>query len=230
MGNVSIIFSNFALIRPIRSSAIVIEHLAYEHYYRRLFETYYGSLVNFACRYAHDPEEAEDIVQNIFVAMWNGRVHFENELKMRNYLYRATIHGVYNVERHRRVCESGMAVLSQRQAQDDNLLQDAIQEHELWCRVVEAVDELPERCREICRMTLAGKGPRRLPKSSDFRSKRSRNRKRSQSRNSRIGSGYGSCCCFPDTQARIAKMKPDQGTARTQKIPARRQGTRQTTV
>ena len=162
MGNVSIIFSNFALIRPIRSSAIVIEHLAYEHYYRRLFETYYGSLVNFACRYAHDPEEAEDIVQNIFVAMWNGRVHFENELKMRNYLYRATIHGVYNVERHRRVCESGMAVLSQRQAQDDNLLQDAIQEHELWCRVVEAVDELPERCREICRMTLAGKKPSQI--------------------------------------------------------------------
>ncbi len=162
MGNVFIIFFNFALTRHIRSSAIVIEHLAYEHYYRRLFETYYGSLVNFACRYAHDPEEAEDIVQNIFVAMWNGRVHFENELKMRNYLYRATIHGVYNVERHRRVCESGMAVLSQHQAQDDNLLQDAIQEHELWCRVVEAVDELPERCREICRMTLAGKKPSQI--------------------------------------------------------------------
>ncbi len=162
MGSVFIIFFNFALTRHIRSSAIVIEHLAYEHYYRRLFETYYGSLVNFACRYAHDPEEAEDIVQNIFVAMWNGRVHFENELKMRNYLYRATIHGVYNVERHRRVCESGMAVLSQHQAQDDNLLQDAIQEHELWCRVVEAVDELPERCREICRMTLAGKKPSQI--------------------------------------------------------------------
>ncbi len=161
-GNVFIIFSNFVPTRHIGNSGIVIEHLAYEHYYRRLFETYYGSLVNFACRYAHDPEEAEDIVQNIFVAMWNGRVHFENELKMRNYLYRATIHGVYNVKRHRRVCESGMAVLSQHQAQDDNLLQDAIQEHELWCRVVEAVDELPERCREICRMTLAGKKPSQI--------------------------------------------------------------------
>ncbi len=135
------------------------EHLAYEHYYRRLFETYYASLVNFACRYAHDPEEAEDIVQNVFVAMWNGRIRFENGQKMRNYLYRATIHGVYNVERHRRVCETGMAVLSQHQAQDDTLLQDAILEHELWCQVVEAVDELPERCREICRMTLAGKKP-----------------------------------------------------------------------
>ena len=140
----------------------MIEHLAYEHYYRHLFETYYGSLVNFACRYAHDPEEAEDIVQNVFVAMWNGRVRFENGVKMRNYLYRATIHGVYNVERHRRVCESGMAVLSQHQAQDDTLLQEAIQEHELWCRVVEAVDELPERCREICRMTLAGKKPSQI--------------------------------------------------------------------
>ena len=161
-GNVFIIFSNFVPTRHIGNSGIVIEHLAYEHYYRRLFETYYGSLVNFACRYAHDPEEAEDIVQNIFVAMWNGRVHFENELKMRNYLYRATIHGVYNVKRHRRVCESGMAVLSQHQAQDDNLLQDAIQEHELWCRVVEAVDELPDRCREICRMTLAGTKPSQI--------------------------------------------------------------------
>ena len=127
----------------------MIEHLAYEHYYRHLFETYYGSLVNFACRYAHDPEEAEDIVQNVFVAMWNGRVRFESGVKMRNYLYRATIHGVYNVERHRRVCESGMAVLSQHQAQDDTLLQEAIQEHELWCRVVEAVDELPhDACRK----------------------------------------------------------------------------------
>ena len=73
-GNVFIIFSNFVPTRHIGNSGIVIEHLAYEHYYRRLFETYYGSLVNFACRYAHDPEEAEDIVQNIFVAMWNGRV------------------------------------------------------------------------------------------------------------------------------------------------------------
>ena len=62
-GNVFIIFSNFVPTRHIGNSGIVIEHLAYEHYYRRLFETYYGSLVNFACRYAHDPEEAEDIVQ-----------------------------------------------------------------------------------------------------------------------------------------------------------------------
>lgn len=140
----------------------MIEYLAYERYYRRLFETYYTSLVNFACRYAHDTEEAEDIVQNVFVAMWDARIHFDNGLKMRNYLYRATIHGVYNVERHRRVCETGMAVLSQRQAQDDALLQDAIQEHELWCQVVEAVEELPGRCREICRLTLAGKKPAQI--------------------------------------------------------------------
>lgn len=142
----------------------VIEHFAYERYYRRLFETYYASLVNFACRYAHDSEEAEDIVQNVFVSMWDAKIHFDNTLKMRNYLYRATLHGVYNVERHRRVCASGMAVLSRDQAQDETLLQDAIQEHELWCRMVEAVEELPERCREICRLTLAGKKPSQIAK------------------------------------------------------------------
>lgn len=47
-----------------------------EEAYHELFKEFYRSLVLFAMRYIEEQEEAEDIIQELFVAVWERKRSF----------------------------------------------------------------------------------------------------------------------------------------------------------
>ena len=57
-----------------------IRNIYKEEEYKILFKEFYPSLVQFAFHYINNHETAEDIVQEIFVYLWEKQIHFENEL------------------------------------------------------------------------------------------------------------------------------------------------------
>lgn len=133
----------------------------YESYYRSIFDAYYASMVNVAYRYVHIQSDSEDLVQNVFVSIWNAKTYYADTVQMRNYLFRSTLNAAYNYLRHKHIEVAALSRLKDVQPDDDRL-QQALDEHDLWCRVIAAVEKLPGRCREICRMTLDGKKPSQI--------------------------------------------------------------------
>lgn len=110
-----------------------------------LFEYYYTGLVVFANRYMHDIEMAEDIVQSVFVRLWENK-HAIKSPSIRYYLANAVKNNCVDLIRKRET----QVKYAQRQAfqavdHGDNFWA----ENELEQMIEKAISNLPARCREI---------------------------------------------------------------------------------
>ncbi len=67
-----------------------------EKAFARIFNRYQGPLFDFAYKRIRDKDEAKDIVQEIFVRLWNNREGLKIKSGIRTYLYRCVLNGILN--------------------------------------------------------------------------------------------------------------------------------------
>jgi RNA polymerase sigma-70 factor (ECF subfamily) len=110
-----------------------------------LFEYYYSSLVIYADHFLHDQEAAEDIVQSVFVRMWENRLEIK-AASIRFHLISAVKNSCIDLIRK----EATQGKYIRRQAsQTINFENDFWAESELKEMIETAIGKLPPRCREI---------------------------------------------------------------------------------
>jgi RNA polymerase sigma-70 factor, ECF subfamily len=56
--------------------------------FNRLFSRYMRAMVNFACRFVHNREQAEELAQDIFLKMYEGAKGYTAQAKFTTWLYR----------------------------------------------------------------------------------------------------------------------------------------------
>ncbi len=64
-----------------------------------MFDTYYQALVKYAYRFLILTDECEDLVQYVFVGLWEK----ENETSLKVFLYKTVRNKCYNVIKHNKV-------------------------------------------------------------------------------------------------------------------------------
>ncbi len=123
-----------------------------EHALETLFSTYAPDLLAFAYSRLGAREAAEDVVHDVFVALWRGRERWELTGSLRAYLFTAVHHRVANAHRaagRARRAEgaavSGIALTDQR-ARDT--ADDRLREEDLARAAARAIDALPARNRD----------------------------------------------------------------------------------
>jgi RNA polymerase sigma-70 factor (ECF subfamily) len=72
--------SDVLLLRWIASG----DELAFGELYHR----YHMAIFNYVLRLIHEPKEAEDLLQEIFVAVWRGAYRYREEAQVKTWLYR----------------------------------------------------------------------------------------------------------------------------------------------
>ena len=120
-----------------------------ESAYRQIFEQYYQRLVVFSHRYLEDQESARDVVQDLFVDLYDSRQSISIETSLKSYLYSAVKNRCLNQVKHEQVKEKHRnKSRSEANVADPNLeeIMDAV---ELEARIYEIVLKLPEKCRQI---------------------------------------------------------------------------------
>jgi RNA polymerase sigma-70 factor (ECF subfamily) len=126
--------------------------------FHSLFEAYYTALCDFAQTYLHSPELAEELVQTVFLRIWEHRVRWEPTTSVRAYLFAACRNQALGVLKHERI----VLRAAQRARSEEVVLgsggaaplpDEAVQAAELARALGSAVDALPERRRlvVICR-------------------------------------------------------------------------------
>lgn len=110
-----------------------------------IFRAYYKSLCRYASGFVNDPDDAEELVQQVFVAIWERRNDFRIEVSVKSYLYRAV---------HNR-CLNFIAQLKVRTMYANEKVNDEfpveqpmahLRQRELQERIREALLKLPEQC------------------------------------------------------------------------------------
>lgn len=114
-----------------------------------LFHFYYPGLVMYSVQFTTDRMEAEEIVQDFFVRFWQKHQQILLTDSLKSYLFLSVKNGSLNYLKHKKVEEKyikKMAELSGRHIAYDP---DLYLASELQEKVKNAIDLLPEKCREI---------------------------------------------------------------------------------
>ncbi len=121
----------------------------------QLFETYYEVLVQYAKRFLFSKDECEDLVQDVFVGLWEKENAFPDDVSLKVFLYRSVRNKCFNVIKHNKVKDK-YAENTIKSLEDDNLFLKQILEEEIVRQLYKAIDVLPKRKKEIIKLSLKG--------------------------------------------------------------------------
>jgi RNA polymerase sigma-70 factor (ECF subfamily) len=117
--------------------------------FEALFHAYHAPLCSLAYRYLAARDLAEEIVQEVFLVIWERRQSWQVRSSVKSYLCTAVRNAALSYLRHERVVrrtESDIRHLQQASSSRPDL--DAL-EAETVAAVQEAVSRLPHRCRLV---------------------------------------------------------------------------------
>ena len=119
--------------------------------FSRLIRRYHPELFAFAARRLGAPDDADDLLQDVFLAVWRQRERLAPESSLRAYLYRAVRNAIFN--RHRDAKRVSRVMVTTTDASlmvgDGVDMSEAFDLERLHQAVEEAISTLPERCREV---------------------------------------------------------------------------------
>jgi RNA polymerase sigma-70 factor (ECF subfamily) len=115
--------------------------------FRKLFELYYEPLCRSLNYYTRDAQAIEEIVEDVFVALWEDRhqLHIEH---IKTYLFSATRYRALNYLRDRQR-QTTLLETWMQDAWQQKQGQEILNYDELIPQLQKAIDILPKRCREI---------------------------------------------------------------------------------
>lgn len=121
----------------------------------RVFEEYYkqhhqGFFV-LACRYVRDVAIAREVVNDVFLVIWEKAPAIELESSLDAYIYRSVVNRCLKVidKQQREARRIGEGPLPSVVTPESRRLED----HELSVRLYTAIDKLPEQCRRVFGMS-----------------------------------------------------------------------------
>lgn len=119
-----------------------------EHTVRQLFDSHFHQLVISAFRYVNDYQQAEDIVQDVFVKVWQQFDVFEPVENKKSYLFAAVKNSCLNYLRHLKVqqrfsADAGETLMAAEKSPEDHKTGEEDRH-----RIHTAVSRLPDPWRE----------------------------------------------------------------------------------
>lgn len=103
-------------------------------------------------QYVKDYESAREIVQEAFISLWEKRVIIDPEKQVKSYLS-ATVHNrCLNFLRDNKRFNGSLLSLEHLYPENSYVPPNHLVEKEIQMKIGKAIDELPEKCREIFRL------------------------------------------------------------------------------
>lgn len=125
-----------------------------EKAFTAIYERYNKMLYVLAYKYLKDTFLAEDIVQQVFLKLWESRSLFVGSVHLRNYLYTMTKNLVLNeIRDNLSDMEKNYAVI-QNAPEFEDKLQSAWEEKDLFQHFYKILAELPEQKRKVCLLKI----------------------------------------------------------------------------
>jgi len=127
-----------------------------EKAFRAVYDLYFLRLERFAAAYVIDRREAQDIVQSVFLTLWDRKEDLYSETNINNYLVTLTRNQCLNYLRHVRAQLNYLTRQEQKNAELllnyyalEKLNENKLFFDELEIAAKQAIDSLPGQCREV---------------------------------------------------------------------------------
>ena len=122
-----------------------------EHAFKQIFSGLNYRLCFFARSFVNDPAEAEDIVQDAFIKLWDRRETFNDLTAVKAFLYLSVKNACINYAKHVKVADKYLSALDN--PIDDQIMVNKIIESEVLEEIHKALIALPEGSRKIIQLS-----------------------------------------------------------------------------
>jgi RNA polymerase sigma-70 factor, ECF subfamily len=121
--------------------------------FERVFNLYAENLVRYAATIVKNSDDAEDIVQQLFVAIWDKKGIPDVTGSLKSYLYRSVYNSSLNKLKQVKVRESYAADTTYVSSGLTAAASNTLEHKETAKRIEAAIEELPEQCKLIFKMS-----------------------------------------------------------------------------
>ncbi len=119
-----------------------------EEAFSELFRQTYNPMLRYALRFTADEEAARDILQDVYIKLWNKRVELEPDKSLKAYLYSMVRNRCYNYIRDHSRVEVGLDESMPAEIESQNEEQEKREAESLKSRINSWIEDLPIRQRE----------------------------------------------------------------------------------
>ena len=119
--------------------------------YKEIFMEYYKPLCLFARKMLSCEEDAEDMVHNVFLAIWEKKMSFVDKGHLKAYLFQSVYNQSLTFIRHQRFTTPLQEGVEEK-PDENNYLKQRI-ETEVFLEILNAIEQLPEHRREIFKLS-----------------------------------------------------------------------------
>jgi len=120
---------------------------AFETYYKEHYRLFFIT----SCKYLKDPGRAEEVVNDVFMRIWEDAASIDIQTSLKFYIHRAVVNRSLNEldkdhrerDRKQELRYRGLDIPASRELEED----------ELRIRLYKAIDRLPEQCRRVFKMS-----------------------------------------------------------------------------
>jgi len=125
--------------------------------YKSIYDTMYSSLCLFSNKYVESLDIAQDIVQEVFIKIWEDKIEFKNENSIKSYLYTAVKNRSldYLKSNYFRSTQS-LAKEDVADWQTDPFFLREVVISETSVIIEKAIDTLPKKCAQIIKLSIKG--------------------------------------------------------------------------
>ncbi|HEY8401819.1 MAG TPA: RNA polymerase sigma-70 factor [Cytophagaceae bacterium] len=117
--------------------------------YEKAFKTFYASLCRTVYKLVRDKDASEDIVQEVFIAIWKNKESLKINTSLKAYLFRASVNSSFNyLQKSKRLAsmeEPGVLV----DPPAVNSVEETVAFKDLEALINKNIDRLPAACRSI---------------------------------------------------------------------------------
>lgn len=123
--------------------------------YQTYFDHYFRPLCAFGYRFIADTEAIQDLVQSVFISLWDQRDNFENEKAVKAYLYTSVKNKCLNHLKHLSVREKHEQQLIYELESGQTYTQQILEE-DVFHLLYQEIEKLPKSAKRIMLLALKG--------------------------------------------------------------------------
>lgn len=129
--------------------------------FQKAYNDNYRLLKYFGLQYLPDEDIISDLIQDIWLKVWERKEKYAGENTFKRYLIQSLYHAILNYMRHNKVVQE----YAERKHLHDNIereISHSIIEAEIYAAINQVFDELPPTCRRVYAASLEGKSQKEI--------------------------------------------------------------------
>ena len=119
--------------------------------FTRFYTSYFQKLILASDKYLSDIHTAEEIVQDIFLKIWEFPENMQEVKSVKSYLYRSVINASINFANRQKTLEQHHLKLASEFS--DDYLTDLDEENEMIVILRHEIDKLPSQCKKVFKLS-----------------------------------------------------------------------------